>query len=886
MSVAWGKLRRHAALDGAPDRHRLLDHQLDVSYCFLALMRTRSLRRAAEHTAGTPLCEMLLQRLAVLVFLHDVGKANAAFQVKQFTGLPPPGWPRFAAGHSAEARTEEAIDLYWQHLPCEAMAEWGPDDCSNRLLLASIAHHGRPAEPLTGAKAPRDLWKDIREAGQLVYSPAATLAAMGHAVRRNFPLAFESSGPRLPSTAAFAHWFAGIVQLADWLGSDTQFFDYTKPTEDRERTAPLLAQRAACSIGLDAEQWRKGIAVKTPAFSQAFGAAMEPRPFQSALAEHLDERLVILESETGSGKTEAVLWRYLHLFAVGAVDGLYFALPTRAAASQLYQRLLCFTAAVWGTHDRPTAVRALAGYEAADGHELKARLADFKVLWADHAKDRDASQRWAAEGSKRFLAAPIAVGTVDQALLGALQVRHVHLRHTLLSRSLLVIDEVHASDAYMGAVTEHLLRAHLATGGHAVLLSATLGSVARARYQATLGSKHNEIELPSLATARLIAYPAISFGARPPEAITGSERHKCVHWRAEPVIESPESIAKRALEAATQGARVLVIRNTVPNAVATLRAVEALCGSRGVGTLLLDVGGIATLHHSRYSKQCRPLLDAAVEAQIGKHRSGMEGRIVIGTQTLEQSLDLDADYLITDLCPIDVLLQRIGRLHRHTRPARERPHHYREAQVLIVTPAREAWPGYLQRQRNGLGRMRDGGGVYPDLRILEATWRLIDTRSQCEIPADNRQLVEEATHPDALAEIVAEGGDAWRMHLQGVEGKSGAERSLGKHHTLDFDKPFDDDLPFADADESVSTRLGLRDRLVEFDPPQAGPFGPVRQLALRFHLVPLDLADDARPNVISVTSNGFCFQLGAQNYRYSRVGIERLRQGDAEMDGK
>lgn len=881
VSVAWGKLRPCTTRDGTQHRHRLLDHQFDVSSCFLALMRTQSLHRAAERAACIPLCETLIQRLAVLVFLHDVGKANAGFQAKQFVGTPPPGWPRFTAGHSAEARTEAAEALYGRHLPCEALVEWGPDDCADRLLLASIAHHGRPVARMSESQAPRHIWDDVRVAGRLVYSPAATLASMGEAVRRHFPLAFGPGGPRLPATATFAHWFAGIVQLADWLGSDTQFFEYSKPDEDRAQTAPLLAQKALRGIGLDAEHWRATIADRMPAFSRAFGAAMAPRPFQSALADNLDQPLVILESETGSGKTEAVLWRYLHLFAAGAVDGLYFALPTRAAASQLYQRLLRFTAAVWSEEDRPTTVRALAGYEAVDGQELKARLADFKVLWADDPKDQKAHQRWAAEGSKRFLAAPIAVGTVDQALLGALQVRHAHLRHALLSRSLLVVDEVHASDAYMSAVTEHLLRAHLATGGHAILLSATLGSVARARYQATLGSRLVEGRIPSLAAARAVAYPAISFGARPPEAIAGSERHKHVRWRAEPIIDSPESVAERALDAAKQGARVLVIRNTVPNAVATLHAVEALAQSRGVSAPLLEVKGIATLHHSRFSKQCRPLLDAAVEAQLGKHRGGVEGRIVIGTQTLEQSLDLDADYLITDLCPMDVLLQRIGRLHRHARPANERPENYRDPQALIVTPAREAWPGYLQRQRNGLGRMRDGGGVYPDLRILEATWRLIDAGPHCEIPKDNRRLVEDATHPDALAVIVAAGGEAWQGHLHGVEGKKSGERSLGHHHALHFHQPFDE-APFADADESISTRLGTGDRLLEFDPPVAGPFGPVRQLALRFHLVPKDLPDDARPEEISVTVGGFRFRLGTQAYAYSRVGIERFRQDDAE----
>jgi CRISPR-associated endonuclease/helicase Cas3 len=162
------------------------------------------------------------------------------------------------------------------------------------------------------------------------------------------------------------------------------------------------------------------------------------------------------------------------------VDSLYFALPTRVAASQLYKRVQDTLDRLW-PENPPLALRALPGYVAADGQEARA-LPDFKVLWADNPDDQAAPQRWAGENAKRFLAAPVAVGTIDQALLGALQVAHAHLRHATLARSLLVVDEVHASDAYMTVLLEQLLKAHLNCGGHAVLLSATLGSSARSRY--------------------------------------------------------------------------------------------------------------------------------------------------------------------------------------------------------------------------------------------------------------------------------------------------------------------------------------------------------------------------------------------------------------------
>lgn len=215
--------------------------------------------------------------------------------------------------------------------------------------------------------------------------------------------------------------------------------------------------------------------------------------------------VVVLEAETGSGKTEAALWRFLHLFAQGEVDSLYFALPTRFAATQAYKRVCAAFARAWPKVPL-VVVRALAGYAAADGACARP-LPDFQVLWSDDPLDAEAGRRWAAETSKRFLAAPVAVGTVDQALLGTLQVKHAHLRHALAARSLLVIDEVHASDAYMGVLIEQLINAQTTLGGHTLLLSATLGATGRARYVAA--GNRNALHLPTLA-ACVLPYPAIS----------------------------------------------------------------------------------------------------------------------------------------------------------------------------------------------------------------------------------------------------------------------------------------------------------------------------------------------------------------------------------------
>lgn len=893
MFTPWGKLSR--APDGTVTAHSLLDHMTDVAAVLDQLMLLPAISRALERTAGRALSSVDRARLAVLGFLHDIGKANAGFQGRYWPSAADRrlGWHVATCGHGGQGWALFSGALHEASrvlagLPIAHMETWG--NAVLPLLHASISHHGRPVVP-DSAEA---VWRPVQGQEGRVYDPADAVAEMGQAVRALYPHAFVADGPSLPDAAAFGHLFAGLVQLADWLGSDTRegFFPYSRLGEQRGETAPHRACHALKAIGLDVGDAAMRRRVVHADFARAFGVP-EARPMQAAMAVDDLGPVVVLEAETGSGKTEAALWRFLHLWRAGVVDGLYFALPTRVAATQLYERVQTFVQRVWA-EAAPVVVRALAGYTAADGHAYEP-LPGFRVLWHDEPGDADAERRWAAESPKRYLAATIAVGTVDQALLGALQVKHAHLRQALLARSLLVVDEVHASDAYMTRLSEHLLRAHVDCGGQALLLSATLGAVARTRYL-DIGGRPRNSSVPPLARAVALPYPAIgSGGAGGPtlRPVTGNPRHKTVHWAELDIIDEPDRIAALAVRAAAQGARVLVVRNTVPAAVATLLAVERLNAAQRLDCLF-RVAGVSTLHHSRFSRQDRPLLDAQVQAQIGKRRAFAGGRVVVGTQTLEQSLDIDADLLITDLCPMDVLLQRLGRLHRHARPSPDapddrRPASFEQASAWILVPPGHDLSPMLRRQRHGIGPIRAKGqalgGVYVDLRVLEATRRLISAAPTRDIPVDNRQLVELATHPEVLDAIALELGPEWVAFGQEYEGALAATKTVANLHAVPFDRPFGD-VPFPAHELGIGSRLGAADRLVTFaEPVPPGPFGqPVDQLALRYHLVPHGLAPDAAANGVQPLQDepGFTFRLGEACYRYSRLGVERLKQNTEE----
>ncbi|SAK61210.1 CRISPR-associated endonuclease/helicase Cas3 [Caballeronia pedi] len=843
---------------------------LDVAACFMEIAHCGRIHAALCAAAGRPLSEQDIERLAALAYLHDFGKANSGFQAKRWKGPAPREWPQ-KTGHGAEALYAFGCgEALLSGLRMEAIWDWGGG--VEELLLASLGHHGRPVqEP---SRVDPLIWQPVRDAaGREMYSPANALKEIGNALRRHFPFAFNPGGEPLPSRPAFIHLFAGLVQLADWLGSDLSFFEYSSPgSERRLEDTRDRASKAVGAIGLETSALREQLIREGFSFQSAFGMKA-PHPAQSALGEKDLGPLLILESETGSGKTEAALWRFAKLFEAGKVDSLYFALPTRVAAAQVYERVRAFVARLWPTN-APVVVRALPGYESADGNVKEAALPDFQVLWTDHPDDATAHQRWAAESPKRFLAATIAVGTIDQALLAALKVRHAHLRHATLCRSLLVVDEVHASDTYMSQVLEQLLKAHHATGGHALLLSATLGSSQRARFQG-ITSGGREVAALGIEEAVGSPYPALTDGAIV-QALPTSGEPKTVHWQTLNAIDDHERIARLAFDAAKQGARVLIIRNTVPAAIATQKAVEALVNASGDRAWLFDHNGIPTLHHSRFSRQDRPHLDARVEERVGKVREPMQACIVVGTQTLEQSLDIDADMLITDICPMDVLLQRIGRLHRHERKKHERPVGLRQARAWVLIPESGSFEACLEKPRNGLGRLKDGGGVYPDLRMIEATRRLICAQPSREIPRENRSLVERATHPDCLRAIQQELGASWEQLSQQLEGGKSAERVIARDHALPYDTRFDK-LAFPDGEERVATRLGAADRLVEFDPPERGPFGTdVHQIAIRHHMLPRGLDADAKPASIVRFDGGFEFGLGTARYSYSRFGIEKI----------
>jgi len=839
-TICWAKRSAEGAC------HPLADHCTDVAAVFRALLDLPGFWRLA------PLDAAQKDRLAAIAFLHDFGKCNWGFQAK----ASPDAGPK--AGHVLEAlallfEMQGAWPEPWRDL-LETACSWftGGEEHLVQLLVAAVSHHGRPVSEndyrAEGARNLTHYWKPKDR-----YDPLRCLGDLASHLRSLLPAAFGDGVPAIDANPSLQHRFAGLVMLADWIGSDVRFFPFrASPREDRGALARAAAPAALKTIGLAPPSKRDPKDLKEVFEFSSLSS------IQAALAGELPldagSRLVLVESDTGSGKTEAALAWFFRLYAAGHVHGLYFALPTRVAARELYARVLKAIRRAFDEESLPSPILLAApGYVRVDGVPVLPDAAE--VLWEDDLQARRREPIWAAERPKRFLAAPIAVGTVDQALLAGLRVKHSLLRSVCLDRHLLVVDEVHASDIYMRQLLQALLGGHLRRGGWAVLLSATLGESAAAPFF--------QREVLPLREAVKRPYPALStrHGERP---APNSRPPRSVEIHLSSTLLDDSALLPHLAAALQQGARILAICNTVARANALFRAAEAYLQRHTPELLpaMFALNSIRCPHHGRFARADRELLDARVTAALGKN-SPPGPLLLIGTQTLEQSLDIDADWLITDLAPMDVLLQRLGRLHRHQRPAR--PPEFSRPCAWVRIPDKPLCT-FLQKS----GELRGPAGigtVYADGRVLALTLLELQQRDRVTLPDDNRELIENATHPDAWAKLPEE----WRTHGYWLEGKFLADAREAASAVL-REEPFWE-LHYADRSERVLTRLGAAAYDIPLETPSPSPFGAlVDRLQIPAHWLGNGTAPDrlrAEP-----TDEGFRIPIGDRLFRYSRFGLE------------
>ena len=862
----WAKLDQNEQGDVLA-WHPLLAHSADVAAVTEALLRRTILnKRIATLIGWDYLSDIHIARLSTLAAIHDAGKVNHGFQNRMYKSRHP------RAGHVSPMIELLDADTNYQEellipLGIQKILQWFPthnQQTAIHFLLATWGHHGRPTPIQHNFKS--SLWKPNGER-----NPVTGLEGLGDAIQQWFPNAFNQDAKPFPVDPILQHSFNGLLTLADWLGSDQKFFKFAESNDNYMGTARDNAARVVEKLVLDPENSRRQLGKEPVGFDCI--ADFHPYDIQQQcldLAVYENGSLTILESDTGSGKTEAAIARFVRLYQKGLVDGMYFAVPTRSAATQLYERVVEATAKAFPEkNSRPPVVQAVSGYIKVDAVE-GVPLPQFKVQWPEDRRDLLRQRGWAAEHPKRYLAGAIVVGTIDQVFLSTLEVNHAHMRATALLRHFLVVDEVHASDAYMTKLLDRVLDYHLRAGGHALLMSATLGTASRIHL-----STNNSKQVPKPEEAKAINYPLLTHvdaSRKEPETYhaASSGKQKKVKTEIKNIATSPHEIAALAAEKAEGGARVLIIRNLVKDCIKTQKAVEEYLGTKS--DLLFQINDIPAPHHSRFAPEDRKRLDEEIENYFGKD-TDKRSVIAVATQTVEQSLDIDADLLITDLCPIDVLLQRIGRLHRHDR---KRPAGFETAQCMILTPEERDFSESIDSKGQGSKGKHGLGTVYQDLRVLEATWRILEDEplDYWHIPQDNRELVERGTHPQILRALVDDLGEAWKKHQEHIAGQEFADRQLPNLVGIDFSEPFGK-TGFAEELQNVKTRLGRDDYQVFLPEALEGPFGEtVKEMTItewQLNVVPEE--SQLEKEAVQPFDGGFTFTYYGKKFRYNRFGL-------------
>lgn len=721
------------------------------------------------------------RRLVVfLAAAHDSGKLSPTFQ-----GLVP-GLARQLLGGSLPLGGDGmGSAIRHDGISGALLTSWltdrgAPRDTAERLAATVSGHHGTPRPAAV-----------IRKDGRFALLRARQWRLVQDALVEGLAGAyFPGAGVVGPPGDAAVLALAGLVSVSDWLASDVRRFPVT--SGDREASAVLAESAVVESV------WGPRPVPDVRTFDGLFGFA--PRASQSAMIDALadlsEPALIVLEDRTGSGKTEAALWAVLRGLQSGA-RGFYIGLPTRATANQFHSRTRRFVEAVWPDADACD-VRLLHG-----GAQL--RDDDPAPSGTGDASDDAAARAWFA-AARRGLLSPYAVGTVDQALMAVLDARHYPVRLWGLHGKVVVLDEVHAYDTYTGLLLSRLVSWLGALGCSVVLLSATLPARRREAladaFRAGVGAAASSPDAPSSRCAH--EYPRLTVtttAGTTVTAIADDRPGREVALIGSGVADDDQAVAAVVLADIAGGGCAAVVCSTVALAQARFAAVRAVAGPE-VTLLLL---------HARM----RPLERAPVEdrlvAMVGPAGADRPDRlVVVATQVIEQSLDLDFDVVFTDLAPVDLLIQRAGRVHRHAGRARPE-HHVRPRLVVLDTLGHGATRALPQ----GAGR------IYVHA-VLARTRVILRGRGVVREPEDLDALVEgvygveipPGAKPDEQAAITdwdaTAASDARALGGWAEDAAIGVPHAEVRPWELRAEPLADPDAPLAEGRNSAATRWSER----------------------------------------------------------------------------
>ncbi|MCB5279507.1 MAG: CRISPR-associated helicase Cas3' [Candidatus Cloacimonetes bacterium] len=513
----------------------------------------------------------------------------------------------------------------------------------------------------------------------------------------------------------------GIIIMSDWIASDEIIFPYISEDCVIDTIEPMQrVKNAWASLELPSrwdpdESWRT-----RDLYKERFG--FTPRPFQDTVRSIVEDMsspaIMIIEAPMGEGKTEAALVAAEIMAQKFGSGGIFFALPTQATADGLFPRIKGWiekTIKYEDTH----AIFLAHGKSMYNREYRELRSMKLNTDGLNDKNDGIIAHDW-LQGRKKGILSEFVIGTVDQVLMCGLKQKHLCMRHLGLAGKVVIIDECHAYDAYMGSYMSKVLRWLGTYKVPVILLSATLPSERRKELIDSYTNK--KIKENTSKWVSNISYPLITYSDG---KCVKQDTSKISNRTSEVKIKlvNDDDVIEHIMTLSSGGGYVGIILNTVKRAQSF---------TKKLNEHHLDE---VCLLHSRYINIDRTSKEAKVMGMLKEDREGPPHRtFIVGTQVIEQSLDLDFDLIVTDLCPMDLLIQRIGRLHRHNNT---RPRLLKDPLCLVID--------------NGYGEFEKGSEhIYGRWHLMNARFLLPDRLC---LPEDIPRLVQDAYNPRGISNI-------------------------------------------------------------------------------------------------------------------------------------
>ena len=671
-----------------------------------------------------------LRTIAVVAAgLHDIGKCNPRFQAKHTRA------PRDIFGPANQSVECESEPNHAYASGCTAVH--ANHDLGTMFADILRGHHGRYQRIRTDEDLPHHF--DSKE--------PAWLEARHALAREIFDLfGHPNFSKRLPNEVAI--WLSGFVVACDWIASTSSVYrpehDYDNPSPVLDARSYLPRTRATAAKILKDMGWlaRPGD-VKTCGFAETFGLPpghqrnIGQEAVLAAVGDAKTPSITLIEYPTGYGKSEAALEISGRIAQAQQSPGMFFALPTRASSDPMYTRattwisnihkdqgavqiqLLHGTAAISKTLERMTVQHFDDGYTRDEGG------------WTVGGEDGINNDCCEADGpmiaswfgrTKRGMLSPYAVGTVDQLLIAGLAAKHTPLRiFGLGCKSTIIVDEVHAYDRYMTDILKVVIGWLGQMGVSVVLLSATVTErLGKELIEAWLGH--------SVETAPWAAYPRIAHAraggdVKSTHVDLGASAQRTINidaWPSLQTIEGRERVFAEIPRFRKNGGRYVIMCNTVKSAQDLFKRLRE---SQVFAQDELE------LYHARLIEKSRQEIHKRIERQCGKNRPRSGLLVVVSTQLLEASIDVDFDEAWSEIAPLEALLQRAGRMHRHHENTGRRPVGASEPTLHICgTERTSAFHPYND---------------YDVLRTIE----VLRNRERISVPEDISNLIERVYEP-------------------------------------------------------------------------------------------------------------------------------------------